>query len=534
MPHIRLTDLAFAWPDGTSVLDGVDLTLSAGRTGLIGANGTGKSTLLRLVAGLERPTRGVVEVSHRPEYLPQRPVVVGERVEHLLAVAPVRAAIRAVEGGSVAPGHFEVIGQDWDVDERAQGVLDRLGLGHLGLERPTVTLSGGEVTLLALAARLLRRPAVLLLDEPTNNLDRAARQRLLDTVLGFSGCLVVVSHDRELLGNVDQIAELRDGSIRRVGGDLTSFEAVVAAEQASAEQRVRSAQATVRRERADLQAQRTRQARHDRFGRNDAARSGMPKLAADARRRRAQESAGRLGDLHEERLADARGRLDEAERALRSDTPIAVDLPGTAVPSQRVTLSLHRLQLATGQVVDLELRGADRVALLGPNGVGKTTLLRAIVELGPDRAVSTPVPIRYLPQGADLLDDTLSVLDNLRAVAPTTPPGAVRSHLARLGLRGPRAEQLVGTLSGGERLRATLAALLLGEPPPQLLLLDEPTNNLDLSSAARLREALTAYRGSLIVVSHDSAFLAEIGLTRWLVLEPTGLREVTEAEATAP
>jgi ATPase subunit of ABC transporter with duplicated ATPase domains len=193
------------------------------------------------------------------------------------------------------------------------------------------------------------------------------------------------------------------------------------------------------------------------------------------------------------------------------------------VPNGRIALAISNLRLRTGDVVSMEIRGPERVALVGPNGSGKTTLLRTIMgELPtpePD-AVRVPVPVRYLPQRLDVLDDRLSVVANVARFAPAATENQIRSALARFLFVQRAAEQRAGSLSGGERFRATLATLLLAQPAPQLLLLDEPTNNLDLDSVAQLADALSAYSGALIVASHDLPFLRQIGITRWLELRP--------------
>lgn len=206
---ITCTDISFAWPDGDIVFDGLSFIAGPVRSGLVGRNGTGKSTLLRLIAGRLTPQQGAIRHTGRLGYLPQDLTLgTGLRVDQALGIDAVRRAIAAIESGDVAQAHFAAVGDDWDVEERALATLGRLGLGAVGLDRRVGQLSGGETILLGVAAELLRRPDVLLLDEPTNNLDRSARQRLYDAVESFRGALLVVSHDRELLDRVDQIGDL--------------------------------------------------------------------------------------------------------------------------------------------------------------------------------------------------------------------------------------------------------------------------------------------------------------------------------------
>src|SRR5579862_4430817 len=206
---VSCADLSFSWPDGTPALRALSVTFGPGRTGLIGVNGAGKSTLLRLIAGQLRPTAGTMSVTGTVGYLPQDLTLdASAPVTSLLGIAGQVAALRAIEAGSADPGDYEAVGDDWDIEERARGWLDRLGLIHVGLADPAGRLSGGEVVMTALAALLLRRPDVLLLDEPTNNLDADARERLYAAVREWPGVMVIVSHDRALLGLVDQVADL--------------------------------------------------------------------------------------------------------------------------------------------------------------------------------------------------------------------------------------------------------------------------------------------------------------------------------------
>ncbi|MFD4903435.1 ATP-binding cassette domain-containing protein [Streptomyces sp. NPDC058411] len=529
--HIHCSSLSFAWPDGSEVFDDLHLAVGPGRTGLIGLNGCGKSTLLRLMAGELTPMAGHVRAAGDIGYLPQDLVLdTALRVDQVLGVATARAALHAIEAGDTREEHFAAVGDDWDVEERAGAVLSQLGLSAIGLDRTVGELSGGECVLLRLAALLLARPAVLLLDEPTNNLDVYARGRLYDAVDAWTGVLVVVSHDRELLERVDRIADLRDGAVTWYGGSLSAYEQALAVEQEAAERMVRAAEADVRRQRRELSDAHVKLARRRRYGQKMWDTKREPKAVMGQRKQTAQESAGKHRVLHTERLAEAEERLDEAVEAVRDDEAIRIELPQTQVYAGGEVLMLRDLELAYGARVpgEWDLRGPERIALIGRNGAGKTTLLRTIAgELEPvSGEAAVQVPVGFLPQRLDVLDDTLSLVANVARVAPGTTDNGIRARLAHFLFKGGRGDLPAGTLSGGERLRATLAALLLTEPAPRLLMLDEPTNSLDLSGVHRLTSALAAYRGALIVASHDLPFLTSLGITRWLLLDADGLRDI--------
>ncbi|MFD6278842.1 ABC-F family ATP-binding cassette domain-containing protein [Streptomyces sp. NPDC060209] len=533
--HILCSSLTFAWPDGGEVFSGLQLAVGHGRTGLIGLNGCGKSTLLRLIAGDLTPAAGHIRTAGDIGYLAQDLILdTALRVDDVLGVATARAALHAIEAGDTGEEQFAAIGDDWDVEERARAVLDQLGMSGIGLDRTVGELSGGECVLLRLAALLLARPSVLLLDEPTNNLDLYARRRLYDAVDAWTGVLVVVSHDRQLLERVDRIADLRDGSVTWYGGNLSAYEEALAVEQEAAERMVRVAEADVRRQKRELADAHVKLARRKRYGQKMWDTKREPKVVMGQRKQTAQESAGKHRVMHAERLADAEGRLDEAVEAVRDDEAIRIELPHTRVHPGLGVLLLRDLELAYGTRLrgEWDLRGPERIALLGRNGSGKTTLLRTIAgELDPVSGEATiQVPVGFLPQRLDVLDDALSLVENVARVAPGTTVNGIRARLAHFLFKGARADRPAGTLSGGERFRATLAALLLAEPAPRLLMLDEPTNSLDLSGVSRLSSALDAYEGALIVASHDMPFLKSLKITRWLLLDADGLREIDPAQ----
>lgn len=519
MPSLVCHHLSFAWPNGESVFADLDATFPDGITGLVGRNGSGKSTLLRIMAGDLLPTGGSVSGPSRIGYLPQHLVLQADRsIADVLGVAAGLQALERVTAGDGAPADFETIGDRWDLEGEVTALVERLGFADLDLDRRIGSVSGGEAVLLAFAGLLLAEPDVLLLDEPTNNLDRRARGLLTEAVRRWRGPLIMVSHDRELLEAAEHIAELREGSLRVFGGAFSAYVEALAIEQEAALRGVRSAEGDLKRQQRELTEMRIKLDRRQRFAKSQA--GNIPKIVANAKKRSAQVSAGKLKGGHEGDVAEARARLEQAEEAVRDDDVIRIDLRRTAVPAGRDVLLLSDLTLRNGIRVDAHLRGPDRIAVTGPNGSGKTTLIDTIIgALAPAGGrVDLRVPVRVLPQRLTVLDDSETVLAGVSRLAPSADDNTLRAELARFLLDADTVVRPVGSLSGGERFRASLAALLLAEPAPQLLILDEPTNNLDLDSVAQLTAALNAYEGALLVVSHDEPFLADLHLTARLTL----------------
>ncbi len=520
----------FAWPDGDVQLADLTLTLPAGRTGIVGDNGAGKTTFARLITGELAPTSGTVDVPADVGVLPQDITLDPDAdLADLLGVAGKLAALAAIESGDVAEEHFDALGDDWDIAERTRAELDAVGLGRLELDRPVRRMSGGEVVLAALVGLHLRRHAVVVLDEPTNNLDRDTRGRLYDLVQRWSGTVLVVSHDPALLRRMDAIAEVRDGGVRLYGGGFDAWRDAVAVEQAAAERAVRTAEGTLRVERRQAIETETRLARRERTGRGRRA-EGQSKAAADFYRNRAEKTTGRLRDQASAKVADARAAVEAAEERLRDEEAVHVDLPDPGVGVGR-RLAAFVVDAGTPDSATHEVVGPERVALLGPNGVGKSRLIAALLGADVGGRVSARLltdRVGHLPQRLDHLADDDTVLAAVQGGAPDVPEGVLRDRLARFHLRRDDVFRPVGSLSGGERFRVALARLLLAEPPAQLLVLDEPTNNLDLRTVGVLVDALASYRGGLLVVSHDDAFRDQLGIERTLVLDADGgLAEVT-------
>ncbi|MGV9481747.1 ABC-F family ATP-binding cassette domain-containing protein [Gordonia aichiensis] len=501
-PSITLSDVSYAWPDGTPVFDDLSFSVPRAAYSLVGANGAGKTTLLRLIAGELVPTSGTITTGD-VALVPQHAFAdATETVASALGIEAIRSAIAAIEAGSVDEAHFETVGDDWDIEARAVSELAALGL-PTDLDRTVGTLSGGEATLLAIVSRVIHRPAVLLLDEPTNNLDTVSRTRLFDLIEHFPGTVLLVSHDLELLERVDSTLELYHGQVRVFGGPYSHYRETIDAEQTTAEAAVANAANDLRRQRKEMTQAQITLDRRARTAAKAEREKRVPKIISHLRRDTAEKSAGRFHNEHRDDVAAASGRLDAARDEVRADRTTRITMPSVTLPRSAQVIVDDRLRMD----------GPERVALTGPNGAGKSTLIGDVIDVG-----GVVVPFALVPQKIVFDDPEQTVVDHVSGQHPDIDAQQVRAHLARFLFRGSRADRQLGDLSGGERLRVALATALLVTPSPTLLILDEPTNNLDIDTTEELASALAEWTGALLLVSHDTGFRERVGVDREVTL----------------
>lgn len=521
-----LSGVAARTPDGSTLFDDLTLAFGAERTGLVGRNGAGKTTLLRLIAGLDAPAEGSAALSGRVGWLDQRvDPEPDETAAQTLGVAGPLSVIDRILAGEGTSADLE--GADWSLDARIGTALADVGLADLDLDRRTISLSGGEQTRLRLAALLLEAPDLLVLDEPTNHLDAEGRQAILDLLERWKGGAVVVSHDRALLRRMDRIVELSGLGAEIYGGGYDLYAERKAAERAAAERTLEDAERAVDRVARENQRALEKKARRDRAGRAYAMKDIEPRIFLSAQAERAETSGARENHLAERKTSDAETALAAARERVERLRALTIPMPSTGLAAGKTVVTLDEAAWSTprGRAIlgplNLRLTGPERVSVTGPNGAGKTTLLRLISgEIEPTSGrVTRPVRATVLDQQAAILNPEETLIDAFRRINTTASVNEAQAALARFLFRNKAAQRTIGTLSGGERLRAALACVM-GASPPQLLLLDEPTNPLDLDSITAVEAALRAYDGALIVISHDEDFLAAIGIERRIDLRP--------------
>ena len=574
MPHhITLDHISYAHPSQPPLFVDLSAVFSAPLTGLIGDNGAGKTTLFRLIHGDINPSQGTISTPPHIAYLPQDLGLSGhQHLADIFGITKILQALDALESGDYSPCLYDTIGDAWDIEERTLVALAEHGFGPALtttdtqarrnlLMRPLSTFSGGQTVTAALTALLYSDPEFILLDEPTNNLDSSAKNRLYTALETLTCPALIISHDRDLLEHVNVIAELhadRQGlaHLRLFEGNYSTYRQALETEQQAAQRRVTEAKNRVRSAHREwVHAQEIISKNMAQVWKDDQPDTILA-LAKDASR----QAAAKLRVLRIGKQEQAQEAYQNAQDEVRVQEKIYAELSQQPLPAGRKVLELYRVDarqvsretFAIQQPTEVDslhfspteagdenrqgtpaerpehliLSGPEHLRITGANGSGKTTLLEAIAHakdpeyrspVQPAYRVDYCLDGAYIPQRISL-DPQLTLLQSVQRANPGVSEQHLRDQLARLLFRRESVHHKTGELSGGERFRAAVAQVLLADPVPQLLMLDEPTNNLDISSVDWLVQALEAYTGALIVVSHDEDFCRRIRIDRTLAL----------------
>lgn len=533
------------------VLNGVSVSINPGdRIGLVGANGVGKTTLIRVLTGVEQPDRGSVSNEGiRIGYLAQDFTVDGEKTVHEVATEGIKHLVDALEEFEAKSSNYQAEDLNFvtrydqllsllqennafDLRDNIQSVLEHLGVGR-EMDAKVSTLSGGQTMKLALARILISRPDVLILDEPTNHLDLHANLWLREFLSEWQGGLLVVSHDRDFLDEITTSTwELVDAQIHPYGGNYEFYKEQKGLQEAAREREVVRLSGEVKKAKRQVEKEKQRAAHS---ARKDLTRKpdDLDKVRAHYFKERATKTAGRKKRGSE----DKRDEMSEQLTAVKRKAParISPNITESDAHKGKRLISAHDVSCSYDDQVIIEegnmnISFGDRIALFGNNGSGKSTWIKGI--LGLDDVITTgdiqlaqEMNTQLLDQRYAIVDRDQTVLENAQRVARSVPQNDLRQHLARFLFREtPEVNKRASVLSGGETARLALAMMAI--QPVDLLVLDEPTNNLDIESIEQIESVLQEFKGAVLIVSHDISFLRNIGVDQSYVISSKKLSKL--------
>ncbi|MEH3826620.1 ABC-F family ATP-binding cassette domain-containing protein [Enterobacter roggenkampii] len=528
-PSFILHQVTCQFPTGDTLFGPLNLTLEPSLCALVGRNGSGKTRLLRLLAGLDEPATGHIERFGSHAWVAQQHVISSQTtLAELLGYDAIFAARKRIDSGDYQPDDLALLDGYWDIAERLSEAFINATLPPFEPDKPAIELSGGERIRALLCGAFTAGADFLLLDEPTNHLDRQGRAWFYDQLSQYQGGVLVASHDRELLEQVPRILELSASGLRSYGGNYADYQAQRDAEQQAARAALEHAATERKRTRARMQKEHDDSQRRSAKTLRTVDTLNIASFERVKYKGAAKERIGSWKKQHSEQNEALNAAVNKARERVEDDNPVMFTLPGSQIPEGKQVLVLEDLVLQHVPVPPLNWRmdGPMRVALKGPNGCGKSTLLKTLLgEMAPrSGSCKVSVSCAYLDQHLSRFDLSQSVMTHLNLSHTPLEEGVLRTRLAQLQLGADKVMLPLATLSGGERLKAALACVLWRAEATQLLLLDEPTNHLDLASVQAIEAALAGFPGALLVVSHDEAFLSGLTLTHELVWEEAGWR----------
>ncbi|MES2778190.1 MAG: ABC-F family ATP-binding cassette domain-containing protein [Bacteroidota bacterium] len=527
---VILQNLSYLHPDKEPLFDNLNLVINQyDKIALIGNNGTGKSTLLKIIAGELKASGGQLHVSVEPYYVPQ---IFGQ-YNHLSIAQALRVdiklrALQEILDGNPSEANLDLLQDDWSVEERCIEALNHWQLTGLDLAQKMESLSGGQKTKVFLAGILIHQPALVLMDEPSNHLDTAGRTLLYDFVQSAPVTQIVVSHDRKLLGLLNTICELSKGGITVYGGNYDFYTAQKQIENEALNQDLKSKEKALRKAREKERESLERQQKLDARGKKKQEKAGVATIMMNTLRNNAEKSTSQIKHVHAEKISG----ISQELQALRTELPgmdkMKSSFDHSALHKGKILCKATGINFAWGNKrlwnndLDFQITSGERIALKGLNGSGKTTLIKIILgTLSPPngtiyRADNEAV---YIDQDYTLINNGLKLYEQAERFNNTAlQEHEIKTRLHRFLFTKEDWGKSCSALSGGERLRLILCCLSIASQAPDMILLDEPTNNLDLVNIEILTAAINEYQGTLLVVSHDEAFLEQVNIKKIIQL----------------
>lgn len=527
---IFLHDITFGFPAGDLLFNSITLTIpSHSKSALVGSNGMGKSTLLKVMAKEMEPLQGNINAEGEIFHVPQMFGNFSQlTIAQCLKIDKKLNAFQNITNGEVDEIYFETLNDDWDIEERCQQALQYWKLENLDLNQKLESLSGGQKTKVFLAGIQINQPEIILLDEPTNHLDLEGRNLLYDFIEKSNATIVMVSHDRTLLNLADTIFELSNQGISSYGGNYDFYAEQKAIENEALQNDIHAKERALKKAKEKEREMLERKQKLDARGKGKQEKSGVARIMMNTLRNNAEKNSSKLKAVHAGKINNISGDLRDLRSSVRNLDQMKVNFNDSDLHAGKILISAEDMNFRYHdkklwkENLNLEIRSGDRIAIKGSNGSGKTTLIKLLSgDLLPSSGSISRSDFNtiYIDQEYSLLDKTATVYEFSQQFNDhAMPESEVKTLLSRFLFGKEAWDKKCNVLSGGERLRLLLCGLSISNKAPDMIILDEPTNNLDLQNVEILTNSIKDYHGTLVVISHDGVFLEEIGVVSEVLL----------------
>lgn len=528
---LTIQNLSYTLPNKDLLFDNISLAVNQNeKIALIGNNGVGKSTLLRVIAGELQPSGGSLKTNAKPYYIPQ---IFGQynyfTIAQALRVDGKLKALSGILNGDVSEENYELLDDDWTIEERCLEALSYWQLRDLDLSQKLETLSGGQKTKVFLAGISIHQSELVFLDEPSNHLDISGRQLLYDFIQNSLSTLLVVSHDRNLLNLLNTVCELSPYGISTYGGNYDFYSEQKQIESNALAQDIQSKEKALKKAKEKERETMERQQKLDARGKRKQEKSGVARIVMNTLRNSAENSTSKMKSVHAEKIGGLSQELQELRSSLSAVDKMKFGLDQSKLHKGKILVTASNINFGYknenflwNENLSFQIVSGERIAIKGTNGSGKTTLIKVILgDRTPQAGTISLAKIKsvYIDQDYSLIDNNLKVYEQ----AQQSNTSALQEHEVKIRLNRflftkDDWEKPCNALSGGERMRLALCCLTISSQSHDIIVLDEPTNNLDIQNIEILTKAINEYQGTLLVVSHDETFLEQINIERTIHL----------------
>lgn len=528
---ISINQVNYVHPDKEVLFQNISFSINKGeKVSLIGNNGCGKSTLLRIIAGEHLPASGQIVCSELPYYVPQH----FGQYDHLTVAQALGAdtrinALHAIISGDASNENFTLLNDDWEIEERCVAALSIWALEHVSLNQVLGTLSGGEKTKVFLSGLTVHHPDIILMDEPTNHLDRESREQLYRFISHSTACILIVSHDRELLNMLNQTLEMTPGGITAYGGNYEFYKSQKEQQTNALQMQLNEKEKALKLAKKAAREAAERKQKHDVRGKKLNEKKGMSRMAMNTLKDKAEKSTVKLNEIHNNKIENISNSLSQIRNSIDTVPFMKLNFNSSTLHKGKILIDLSKVNFTYNDrnklwktPVTFQIRTGERIAIKGGNGSGKTTLLKLIlgnIEPTSGTIIHAEFSSVYIDQEYSLIHHNLTVLQQVEQFNSRLLPGhEIKTILNRYLFPKDIWDKTCEKLSGGEKMRLVFCCLMVSNNIPDLFVLDEPTNNLDIQNIDIITKTIKEYQGTLLVVSHDKHFIEEIGIERIIEL----------------